>query len=103
MSFATNVAIVRGKSFWTPFRRLMASEDTGRAPGRLPGGHVMDLSDMKKAVLLCPYCIKKFPRRRSEYVFKKNLPIVRGKCDGCKGHTLNGRLMVHYTLANITT
>ena len=96
-------AIVRGKQFWTPFRTLMASEDTGRAQGRLPGGHVMDLSDMRKAILLCPDCIRKFPAKRSEYVTKKNLPVVRGKCDGCRGYTMAGRLLVHYTMANLTT
>ncbi len=102
MNFAAP-AIVRGKQFWTSLRTLMASEDTGRAPGRLPGGHVMDLSDMRKAILLCPDCIRKFPRRRSEYVFKKNLPVVRGKCDGCRAYSMQGRLMVHYTMANLTT
>ena len=95
------LAVIKGWDFWTPVRRLWAARDTGRAPGRLPGGHVGDIADLKKAVLLCPDCIGKFNASRAEYVAKKNLPRVKGTCDGCKTFMLNGYLLVHYTLANL--
>ena len=95
------LAVLKGKNFWTPRRRVLASLDTGRKPGRLPGGHVMDLSDLQKAITLCPDCVGKFPSAKAGYVAKKNLPFVRGKCDGCKGYTPRGHLLVHHTMANL--
>jgi hypothetical protein len=101
MAFAAP-SVLKGKDFWTPQRRLWAAQDTGRRPGRLPGGHVGDCEDLKKAIILCEDgCVKKFNAKRAEYVVKKNIPIVRGKCDGCSQFTSRGRLLVHYTLANI--
>ncbi len=96
------LAILKGKDFWTPQRRLLTYADTGRRPGRLPGGHVGDCEDLLKAIILCADgCVKKFNAKRAEYVVKRNLPFVRGKCDGCGQFTPSGRLLVHYTLANL--
>lgn len=95
------VALLKSKDFWTPSRRMWSSADTGRAPGRLPGGHVGDIADLKKSVLLCPDCIGKFNSARAEYVTKKDLPFVRGFCDGCRSFMTRGHLLVHYSLANL--
>jgi hypothetical protein len=101
MAFAA-LNVLKGKDFWTPRRRLLSLVDTGRRPGRLPGGHVGDCEDLLKAIILCEDgCVKKFNAKRAEYVVKRNLPVVRGRCDGCSRFTSRGRLFVHYTLANI--
>jgi hypothetical protein len=93
--------VLKSKDFWTPAKRMWAARDTGRAPGRLPGGHVGDIADLKKTVMLCPDCIGKFNSARAEYVIKKDLPFVRGFCDGCRSFMERGHLLVHYTLANL--
>ncbi len=95
-------AVIHSEQYWTPQRRLMAGQDTGRRPGRLPGGHVGDLADLLKAITLCPDCIGKFNSARAGYVRKKNLPIIRGSCDGCNQYTPQGILLVHHTLADNT-
>lgn len=93
-------AVLKGKDFWTPQARLNAGQSPGRRPGRLSGGHVADLSDLKKAILLCPSCLPKFNRLKAEFVGKRNLPVVQGRCDGCDQFVPDGRLLVHHTLAN---
>ncbi len=93
--------VIRGESFWTPARRLFAGQSPGRGKGRLPGGHVGDREDLKKALLFCQGCVRKFNHIRAGYTKKRNLPVVRGRCDGCQEYTPQGHLMVHHTLANL--
>ncbi len=90
------------KTFWTGKRRLFAGAAPGRRPGRLPGGHVHDLASLKKAITLCADCRPKFNASRCDYVTKKNLPIVRDRCDGCQEFTRHGHLLVHRSLADLT-
>lgn len=91
--------IVRGASHWTPRRLLAASVAPGRRPGRLAGGHVIDLADLRKAIVLCHDCKQKFSARRHDYVSKSNLPFVSGRCDGCDRYSPMAVLFVHHTLA----
>ena len=95
------IAILKGNDFWTPARRFLAGQYTGRKPGRLPGGHVMDLADLMKAIVLCADCVRKFHSAKAGYVTKRNLPFVRTHCDGCKTFS-TAHLLVHHTLANNT-
>lgn len=85
---------------WTGRRRLMDARSPGIRSGRLPGGHIADRVDLRKAITFCPSCLPKFNAERAEYVTKRNLPIVRGRCDGCMQYTGHGRLLVHYSLAS---
>ena len=94
-------AVLKSKENWNPARRLEAGADHGRRPGRLPGGHVMDLADLFKSIILCADCIGKFPAERCGYVQKPNLPVVRGSCDGCSKYTPQGTLLVHHKFANV--
>lgn len=94
-------AVVKGKDFWTGPRRFFAQKYTGRRPGRLPGGHIADLADLRKGIILCRDCVPKFNSSRSGYVYKPDMPTVRGDCDGCKEFTVNGRFLVHHSLANL--
>lgn len=91
-------AVIRSKEFWTPRRLLMAGASPGRRPGRLPGGHIADRVDLRKAIALCPSCVGKFNKERAEYVTKPNLPFVRGRCDGCGQYSPHSHLFVHYSL-----
>lgn len=94
------LGIIRSdKTYWTPTRRLWAGASQGRKRGRLPGGHVMDLSDLLKAIMLCESCVKKFPSAKVGYVTKRNLPITSGRCDGCQQYAARCHLLVHHTLA----
>lgn len=95
------LTLIHAKEYWTAPRRLWASVDTGRKPGRLPGGHVGDIADLKKAVMLCPSCVGKFNPKSHGYVTKSNLPFVRGKCDGCKSYMQRGHLFVHHKFAEL--
>lgn len=90
------------KDFWTPGRKAMESRSPGRRSGRLPGGHVADRADLKKAILLCRDCLPKFNSTRAGYVTKRNLPFASGRCDGCQHFVPRGNLLVHHTLANLT-
>lgn len=89
------------EQFWTPLRRLFAGRSLGRRPGRLPGGHIDDLVALRKSITLCAGCVPKFGRKKAGYVTKKNLPFVRGACDGCNEHTERGHLLVHHSLASL--
>jgi hypothetical protein len=68
----------------------------------LPGGHVLDRADLRKALILCRDCLPKFNALAAGYVTKRNLPFVRGRCDGCQQYTGRGHLLVHHTLADLT-
>ena len=94
-------SVLKGKDFWTGPRRLAAAEYPGRRPGRLPGGHVADLADLKKAIILCSSCVPKFSSEKVGYVSKKHLPFVMGNCDGCNGFGTRQHFLVHHTLANL--
>ena len=94
-------AIVRSERDITPQQRLAAGLARGRRPGRLPGGHVIDLADLKKAITLCDTCITKFNAKAHDYTTKSNLPFVRGRCDGCGNMSQRAHLLVHSSLANL--
>ena len=86
------------RTFWTPRKRLAAGASLGRRPGRLPGGHIADLADLRTAIWLCDLCLPKFNAAKVGYVTKSNLPFVRGRCDGCEKFTERAHLLVHHTL-----
>lgn len=71
----------------TPAQRAAAGEYQGRRSGRLAGGHIADLVDLRSAVQLCPDCRPKFNDKGAGYTTKRNLPTVIGKCDGCNSHS----------------
>ncbi len=94
-------AVHKSKEFWTPQRRVAAGRANGRAPGRLPGGHVGDLADLKKALILCAGCLPKFNHIEAGYTRKPNLPVVSGRCDGCTQIKPRAHLLVHHSVANL--
>ncbi len=94
-------AVLKGKDFWTPFRRVMAGVARGRRPGRLPGGHIDDRVGLRQAIQLCRDCRPKFDAAKAGYVTKLNIPIVRGRCDGCQHYTERADFLVHSSLAGL--
>ncbi len=94
-------AVHKSKEFWTPQRRLAAGRANGRAPGRLPGGHVGDLADLRKALIFCDVCLPKFNAIRSGYAKKRSMPVVAGRCDGCKTFNPRAHLLIHQTVADL--
>ncbi len=94
-------AVIKSADYWTPQRRLAAGASLGRRPGRLPGGHIADRVDLKKAITLCRSCLPNFDSATNGYVTKRSLPFVQGRCDGCDQFTPNGHLLLHHSLANM--
>lgn len=92
-------AVVRSEADWTPGERLHSARAPGRGLGRLAGGHIDDIASLKKAVALCADCAPKFNPRAYGYITKKNLPLARGRCDGCDRHC-DAHLFVHQSLAD---
>ena len=91
---------IHGKEYWNPKRLLDSGESPGRRSGQLPGSHVLDRADLKKALTLCDSCLPKFDSKTAGYVTKKNLPLVQGRCDGCQDMTSRGHLLVSRDFAD---
>lgn len=93
--------IIRSEKELAPRDRLKF----GIVPGprrQSAGSYVLDRVDLKKAVTLCRSCLPKFDARRYQYATKRNLPRVRGRCDGCQNHCEQGTMLVHRSLADNT-
>ena len=89
-------AIIRSEKDRTPRVRVFDGIAPGRAAGRLPGGHVTDMAALGKAISLCGTCAPKFAAARYGYVTKRNIPFVRGRCDGCQEHSERARLFLKH-------
>ena len=89
-------AIIRSEKDTTPRQRLRRALSPGRASGRLPGGHVTDMAALGKAISLCGTCQPKFAAARYGYVTKRNIPFVRGRCDGCQNYAGRARLFLKH-------
>lgn len=93
-------AIVKSEKEYTPRDRLISGLAPGRRSGRLPGGHIDDRAALRKAISLCSDCLPKFNREAYDYTGKPDLPLVRGRCDGCMQYSPSMRLLVHHTLVS---
>ena len=89
-------AIIHSEKDTTPRERLRRAIGPGRASGRLAGGHVTDLAALGKAISLCGTCQSKFAAANYDYVTKRNIPFVRGRCDGCQQHSERARLFLKH-------
>ena len=89
-------AIVHSEKDTTPRQRLRRAISPGRASGRLAGGYVTDMATLGKAISLCVYCQSKFNAAHYGYVTKRNIPYVRGRCDGCQQFSDHARLFLKH-------
>lgn len=81
---------------WTDQRRVLASEDPGRPARTLAGSHIADLVHLRKAVILCPMCVRKFDGRSVGYITNPDVPFCGARCDGCKEMGMERRLFLHH-------
>lgn len=76
-------AIIRSERTITKRDRAEIIEWQGRR--RItPGSHIADLVALGKSIALCNACNPRFDPRKHDYHVDRNLPRVRGKCDGCR-------------------
>lgn len=59
-------------------------EDPGRKKGKPSGSYIDDLVALKKAVILCDGCVRKFSAERAGYERPARFSTVRAKCDDCR-------------------
>lgn len=81
---------------WTTQRLAMADLHTGKKSGQMAGTYISDLVTLRKAISLCVDCLPKFNAARNGYVTCKNIPMVGGRCDGCKEDGMERRLFLHH-------
>ena len=58
---------------------------SGKKSKQTAGSHVTDIAELGRCLVLCMACEPKFDKYKYGYGQAKDIPIVRGKCDGC-GH-----------------
>ncbi len=97
-----------GQGF-TKQEKLQSAEHPGRrTDGRQSPAHwISCLTELKKSILLCPFCLHKFNPRKHHYrryyspdfTGKTDGFTVNGLCDACKQHTAHfrggGTMFVH--------
>lgn len=81
---------------WSKREIIEQREHTGYRPGRVVGGYISDLVALKKAIILCGSCSRKFNRVKNGYVIPINTPLVNGRCDGCKQIDSRNTLYLHH-------
>ncbi len=83
---------------YTKFDHVKRVEAQGRKRGKPVGSHVIDLADLKKAIVLCVGCVSGFNPKRHHYVQHKTIPYVQGQCDACREFSPRAAMFVHETL-----
>jgi len=56
----------------------------GRRLGKPIGSHIIDLVDLKKAIVLCPNCQFGFNPKFHKYHKWTKTTFIMGECDACK-------------------
>ena len=74
---------------YTKLDHMKRVETQGKHVGRTSGSYVLDLVDLKKTVVLCDLCRRKFNARAYRYVQHYTIPRVQGQCDACKRIGIN--------------
>lgn len=75
------VALLR---VWTkPQRFRQTVLYKGKPAKRTSGSHVTDMAELRKCIVLCMTCEPKLNKRKYGYERARDIPICRGKCDGC--------------------
>jgi hypothetical protein len=82
---------------WTEQRLALESESKGRPVGTLAGSHIADLVALKKTVILCDGCVRKWGSARNGYVTQSRIPFCSANCDGCCEMGTDRRLFLHHS------
>ena len=86
-SHANPTSILVKHKEWSVLDKMKALEDRGKARTRLNGGYIAgDLSELRKAILLCDLCKHGFDWRKHHYYNKTYYDGIRaiGRCDVCR-------------------
>jgi hypothetical protein len=94
----SNATILIPRKAWTKPEILKSYEATGRKRAQTAGAHVAGmLSELKKAIWLCPDCHHKFDWKKHRYynVWKFDKTTVNANCDACKAFSSQCRLFLY--------
>lgn len=91
--------IVRAEKHMTAHDWADTAVDPGRPKNQLAGTYMGDLVALQKAIAVCDGCFRKWRPGQNSYVSKRNIPFVRGTCDGCGERFDRMRLFVHKAVA----
>lgn len=81
---------------WTKRDIARNAEHAGRRTGLPAGGYMSDLVALRKAIVLCWRCRRKFNAKAAHYTKHPNIPFVRfSRCDGCRELAMKAELFIH--------
>jgi len=83
---------------YTTIDHVRRVEAQGRKRGKPIGSYIIDLADLKKAIVLCPLCVKGFNPKKHHYVQHRAAPIVQGQCDACRNHVPRAFMFIHESI-----
>lgn len=71
-------------------------EFEGRRVGLPEGSYIDSLVSLRKAIVLCWKCRRKFNEKTSHYKKPWNIPYVRmSRCDGCRVFQQRAEIFIH--------
>lgn len=80
---------------YSTLRHLASYEHPGRPSRSVAGSWIDDFVALKRAIMLCPFCVNKFNPRKAHYeVWRRDVYAV-AKCDDCKQHSRQIRTFIH--------
>jgi hypothetical protein len=89
------ISILVPKS-WTNQEISKSYEHKGRKKTLGHGSYISDLVALKKAIVLCWKCRRKFNEKTSHYMKHHAIPFVRNsRCDACKQLSMQAELFIH--------
>lgn len=92
------MAMILLKNHQTKADYMKSIEAGGKKRGRVAGGWVADLAELKKCITLCPECTPKFNPAKVGYRKEKEFPVCQAKCDGCSTWDIRCSAYFHETV-----
>jgi hypothetical protein len=83
---------------YTKFDHVKRVESQGRKRGKPIGSHIIDLADLRKAIVLCPMCLSGFNAKKHHYIQHRTIPFVQGQCDACRNQVPRAAMFVHESI-----
>jgi hypothetical protein len=98
MPAARGFEILKRVDMTDPKVREKEMTHPGRKIGGTHGSWISDLVELKKSIVLCHACTRKFDHKKNNYYKQCEFPHVLGKCDACKNFG-KGDLFLHWSEA----
>lgn len=83
---------------YTKFDHVKRVEALGRKRGKPIGSYILDLADLRKAIVLCRHCVSGFEPKKHHYVQHRTVPFVQGNCDACRNFDQRAAMFVHESI-----